>query len=272
MKFNNSIYEVTTFRKESSYSDQRHPDEIEFTDDIREDLKRRDFTINAIAFSPIKNDLVDRFNGLEDLHNHILRSVGEASRRFNEDGLRVWRGMRFLSRLEFSVDPDTAKALSEFAKDWSTLAAKERIIAELEKLVSSQNPDYGLSFIENLPSINQYQDSEVRLAYLCKEVPEIFKLILKKETRKRIAALIKYDFNLDNANFTVKDLAISGIDIMELGPRGEAIGNLQEQLKGIVIDFKRLNKKTRLLNVAKELLSGVEESTIREKIKAGLFN
>ncbi len=272
VKFKDNIYEVTTFRKESNYSDQRHPDKIEFTDDIRKDLKRRDFTINAVAFSPIKNDLVDSFGGLEDLHNRILRTVGDPEQRFREDGLRVWRAMRFLARLEFAIETKTAKAIQKYTTKWSTLAAKERIITELEKLVSSVNPDYGLSFIEGLPKINKQNNAEIRLAVLCQEVPEVFELVLKKETRKRIENLIKYNFNLDNANFSVKDLAVTGIDIMELGPRGEAVGNLLEQLKEIVIDFKRLNKKVRLINVAKELVNGVEEATVREKIKAGLFN
>jgi len=138
VKQEDQLYEVTTFRKEAVYTDSRHPDQIEFTNDIRVDLKRRDFTINAIAFSPIKNDLVDSFQGLEDLHNRILRTVGDPHKRFREDGLRVWRAMRFLSQLEFAIDLSTGKALQSHTRNPLQLAAKERIFIELEKLLASK--------------------------------------------------------------------------------------------------------------------------------------
>jgi len=272
VKLEGEIYEVTTFRKESGYSDNRHPDQIEFTDDIREDLKRRDFTINAIAFSPIKNDLVDSFHGLEDLHNRILQSVGNPNKRFNEDGLRVWRGMRFLSQLEFAIGIDTGKAMKKFAEDSLQLAAKERIIIELQKSLAGCNPDYGLSFIEGLPPLNKHKNRDVRLAALCQEKPQFKELLLKKETRKKVENLIKYDLDIEKANFTVKDLKITGIDIMEIGPRGEDIGIVLDKIKDIVLEFKRINKKDRLLKIAKEMVAGVAEETIKEKVRTGLYN
>ena len=126
--------EVTTFRRESGYSDHRRPDHVDFTDDLTEDLARRDFTVNAIAWEP--NGLTDPFGGQEDLKNHLIRCVGDPDRRVEEDALRVIRGLRLAAQLGFDLHPDTAAAIRRHIPDLS-LVAWERISAEFLRLICS---------------------------------------------------------------------------------------------------------------------------------------
>lgn len=125
--------EVTAFRRESGYSDSRHPDTVTFVTDIREDLRRRDFTVNAMAYTA-ESGLIDPFGGQADLQNRQLRCVGDPRRRFSEDALRLLRGVRFAATLGFSVEPCTAAALHGERKRLRDIAA-ERVSAELIKLV-----------------------------------------------------------------------------------------------------------------------------------------
>lgn len=125
--------EITTFRTEGSYSDGRRPDWITFTPSLIEDLSRRDFTVNAMAFSP-EEGLIDPFDGQADLQRGQLRCVGEPAKRFSEDALRILRCLRFRSTLGFSIHPDTALALNETAPRLK-LVSEERIGAELKKLL-----------------------------------------------------------------------------------------------------------------------------------------
>jgi len=129
--------EITAYRKEGIYSDHRHPDNVEFTRDIREDLKRRDFTVNAIAYNHLEG-FVDIFGGMEDIENKIIRCVGEAENRFREDALRIVRGIRFASVLGFEIDPSTAKAMDKLRADLKFVAA-ERITEEFKKLICGKN-------------------------------------------------------------------------------------------------------------------------------------
>ena len=121
--------EITTFRREGSYRDNRHPDWVEFVPDIREDLARRDFTVNAIAYSPSRG-YVDPFGGRADLQSGILRCVGEPERRFREDALRILRGMRFAARFGFLPEPATLDAMIGLAPLTDALA-RERVYQEL---------------------------------------------------------------------------------------------------------------------------------------------
>ncbi len=121
--------EVTTFRIDGSYSDGRHPDNVSFTPDIREDLSRRDFTINAIAYSP-ERGYTDLFGGVNDLDARIIRCVGDPSKRFHEDALRILRALRFASVLGFEIEPETARAVHECRGLLSRIAL-ERITQEL---------------------------------------------------------------------------------------------------------------------------------------------
>lgn len=132
-------YEVTTFRIDGEYEDNRHPKEVEFTANLVEDLKRRDFTINAMAYNDCEG-IVDIFGGLEDIERGIIRCVGSAADRFDEDALRILRAVRFSAQLGFTIDPDTWKAAGENAEKLNNISA-ERIRVELNKLLLSNHPD-----------------------------------------------------------------------------------------------------------------------------------
>ena len=130
-------YEVTTYRIDGKYEDSRHPKSVEFTSNLVEDLKRRDFTINALAYHP-RAGLVDICGGAEDLARGVVRCVGEPERRFREDGLRILRALRFASVLGFTIEPETAAAIHRCAELLRYLAA-ERVLSELTKLLCGQN-------------------------------------------------------------------------------------------------------------------------------------
>ncbi len=125
--------EITTYRVDGGYSDHRHPDEVRFTRSLREDLRRRDFTMNAMAYSP-RTGVVDPFGGQADLAAGVVRCVGEPNRRFQEDALRILRGLRFASVLGMSVHPDTARAARDNRALLAAVAA-ERVRSELTKLL-----------------------------------------------------------------------------------------------------------------------------------------
>lgn len=129
--------EVTTFRIDGEYADNRHPDGVSFTRSLSEDLKRRDFTVNALAYSD-SSGLIDLYNGLNDIENKIIRTVGEAEKRFNEDGLRIMRALRFASTLNFTIEEETKNAIHK-QKDLLKNISVERISVELNKLLLGDN-------------------------------------------------------------------------------------------------------------------------------------
>ena len=132
-------YEVTTYRVDGEYEDHRHPKEVTFTASLEEDLKRRDFTINAMAYNP-ETGLVDIFEGIEDLNKKIIRCVGDPNARFDEDALRILRAIRFSAQLGFEIDAATKDAMTEKAETLKDVSA-ERIRVELVKLLVSAHPE-----------------------------------------------------------------------------------------------------------------------------------
>lgn len=132
-------YEVTTYRIDGEYEDNRHPKSVEFTDNLVLDLQRRDFTINAMAYND-EVRLVDVFGGMRDLNRHLIRCVGDPKERFTEDALRMLRAVRFSAQLDFPIEPATADAIRELAPNLSHISA-ERIQAELVKLLTSNHPE-----------------------------------------------------------------------------------------------------------------------------------
>lgn len=133
-------YEVTTYRIDGEYTDSRHPKDVVFTANLIEDLKRRDFTINAMAYNP-KDGIVDAFDGITDLNQCIIRCVGDATERFGEDALRMLRAVRFSAQLGFCIAQDTQEAIRILAPNLKRISA-ERIQVELVKLLLSNHPDY----------------------------------------------------------------------------------------------------------------------------------
>lgn len=140
---NHIPYEITTFRSDGAYSDSRHPESVSFVADVKEDLSRRDFTINAMAYNEA-DGLIDLFGGCEDLKNGVIRAVGNPDIRFKEDALRIMRALRFASQLGFKLEAETARAALENKALLDNISS-ERIYSELEKLLCGDNALFVLS-------------------------------------------------------------------------------------------------------------------------------
>ena len=138
VKHGGELYEITTFRTEGAYSDGRHPDHVAFVPDVKEDLARRDFTINAMAYNA-EEGLIDPFGGQNDLAVGIVRAVGEPQRRFEEDALRILRLYRFAARFSFSIDPATGQAARALCRHLDCVS-EERIAEELSRLLAAPAP------------------------------------------------------------------------------------------------------------------------------------
>ena len=167
------LYETTTFRTEGAYSDGRHPDAVCFVPDVREDLARRDFTINAMAYSA-EEGLIDPFGGRDDLAAHLVRAVGEPERRFEEDALRILRLYRFAARFGFAIDPATGAAARALGPHLDCVSA-ERIQEELLKLLAAPRPGRYLEpavLAVVLPELEPEKQPE-QFAELCRTIDRI---------------------------------------------------------------------------------------------------
>ena len=160
VRYNHASYEVTTFRLDGKYSDQRHPDSVQFIDRINEDLQRRDFTINALAMDK-EGKIIDLFAGKQDLAQKIIRTVGNGYERFSEDPLRIIRALRFSSQLGFAIEAETLKAIHQVKDQIETLAV-ERITKEFTKLFAGSFVHYGIDYLKStsiykyLPILSEY--------------------------------------------------------------------------------------------------------------------
>lgn len=157
-------YEVTTYRVDGTYEDHRHPDSVNFTTNLKEDLKRRDFTINAMAYND-EDGIIDIFSGKEDLEKGIIRAVGNPDERFSEDALRIMRAVRFSAQLGFNVEEETLKEMEHHSKELENVSA-ERIYSELTKLLASEHPEKILTAYETkmtsifLPEFDRMMETE----------------------------------------------------------------------------------------------------------------
>ncbi len=140
--------EVTTYRSEAKYSDKRHPDEVKYAKTLEEDLSRRDFTVNAMAMTD-KKEITDLFDGQKDLKKKIIRTVGDANERFEEDALRMLRALRFAATLDFQIEEKTAEAIKKNAL-WLEVVSKERVRDELVKIIMSENSAQGIELLRQL--------------------------------------------------------------------------------------------------------------------------
>jgi tRNA nucleotidyltransferase (CCA-adding enzyme) len=198
--------EVTTFRGEGAYTDARRPDHVVFGVPLVEDLARRDLTVNAMAYDPARDVIVDPFGGQADLAARRLRAVGDAVERFTEDGLRVMRAVRFCAQLEFDLDPETeagiGPALPSLAK-----VSRERVSDELRKLLGTRSPSRGLvpavrskiieTILPEVTSINAERvdraSERTRLAalMLCLASPDAPPAMLDRKVQKRVAEILR---------------------------------------------------------------------------------
>jgi tRNA nucleotidyltransferase (CCA-adding enzyme) len=180
------LYEITTFRTEGEYSDTRHPDWVEFVTDVRQDLARRDFTVNAIAYNP-QIGFVDPFGGMQDLEKKVLRAVGEPEKRFREDALRILRGVRFSIRFALTPEEKTLAAMNSCAPLMENLA-RERVCTEICKLLPLINTNQLLCYKTILTQVfpeltpEEGEDLYPQVAALADQLPAVLEL--------RMAALL----------------------------------------------------------------------------------
>lgn len=192
---NHTPYEITTFRTEGPYSDSRRPDNVFFTNCIEEDLKRRDFTVNALAFSK-KNGLIDLFCGLDDLKNKVLRAVGNPKKRFSEDALRIMRALRFASVLGFEIEKETKSAIIEYSYLLDKIAV-ERIYSELMRMAEGDSFDkvlreYYSVFSQIMPEIKL---PEIDITDLKKPIFRLAALFETKDDAAKALHRLKADNN-----------------------------------------------------------------------------
>ena len=193
-------YEVTTYRIDGEYLDGRHPSGVTFTRSLREDLQRRDFTINAMAYSDSRG-LQDCFGGLEDLEKGMIRAVGDPMKRFGEDALRIMRAVRFAAQLGYAVEEETRRAMKTLAPTLSRVSA-ERIAAELEKLLVSPHPEMirmawecGITAVV-LPEFDRCMETEQNNPHHCYSVGEhtIHSLLQARQDRILRLTMLLHDF------------------------------------------------------------------------------
>lgn len=207
-------YEVTTYRIDGEYADGRHPEHVTFTASLLEDLKRRDFTINAMAYSPAEG-LVDEFDGIGDINRRVIRAVGDPVQRFTEDALRMMRAIRFSAQLDYRIDEDTREGIRLLAPNLQKVSA-ERIRVELEKLLLSEHPEelkeaYELGLLRQfLPELSECMECGQNNPHHCLSVGDHILCAVKAARRDKVLrlALLLHDI----AKPQVKTTDENGID------------------------------------------------------------
>ena len=244
------IFEITTYRIEGEYKDHRRPDKVDFTDRLEEDLKRRDFTINAMAYNE-KKGLIDLFGGKEDLNNKIIKTVGNPYDRFNEDGLRMIRAIRFSSKLNFTIEKETLKAIYDKSFIINNISL-ERITDEFTKIILSDKPENIKYLFETklLKYLNiSNEDNIDKLTQFYNEIVILKKI--NKNLEKRLALL---DYIVEKNNINCKSFCNELIYSKKVIKNHNIILTL---LKNIEIDH--LNKVE-----IKKILSGVDRNLLEE--------
>lgn len=207
-------YEVTTYRIDGEYADGRHPEHVTFTASLLEDLKRRDFTINAMAYSPAEG-LVDEFDGIGDINRRVIRAVGDPVQRFTEDALRMMRAIRFSAQLDYRIDEDTREGIRLLAPNLQKVSA-ERIRVEMEKLLLSEHPGelkeaYELGLLRQfLPELSECMECGQNNPHHCLSVGDHILCAVKAARRDKVLrlALLLHDI----AKPQVKTTDENGID------------------------------------------------------------
>jgi tRNA nucleotidyltransferase (CCA-adding enzyme) len=204
-------FEVTTYRTEGDYSDGRRPDYVAFVDNIADDLSRRDLTINAIAYDPVNDQIVDPFGGLKDLNDKVIKAVGDPNERFSEDGLRTMRVARFAARLGFQVDPGTEQAISNNL-DVLSKVSKERMRDELTKTLMTRSPSTGLNILLKTGALAvlgpAFSSSSMAQAF-----PAVDSSHGSMETK---VAILLHSLQVPELEATLKDLKFSNLEIKKV--------------------------------------------------------
>ncbi len=255
------VTEITTFRRDGAYTDHRHPDTVRYTRSLREDLARRDFTVNAMAYHPQKG-LFDPFDGQSDLRNGILRCVGEATIRLQEDALRILRGVRFASTLGLTVEPATAEAIHRTAPLLRQIAA-ERVTTELVKWIIGAGVEQTcVDFADVLAVVlGESADFSVKINTLPSSAPARLAALYAKAETADVAALTER-LRLDKATADTVILLHRYLPHLWSKSRGDLKRFLGQQGEEI----------TRLLLSMQAAMYGVPDlnTTVSEWLKAGV--
>lgn len=188
------IVEITPFRTDGEYKDFRHPDKVIYTDDILLDLSRRDFTINSIAYNPISNEIIDPFLGIDDIKHRTIKCVGDAESRFNEDGLRILRMIRFSAQLDFNIESNTLMAAMNKRHVLENIA-KERIRDEFSKILMSKDiikPFIYMNKIDILQYISPYLKQSVNVKQNGCHAYDVFEHLIRS-----LQCAVDKDYSLD---------------------------------------------------------------------------
>ena len=241
-------YEVTTYRIDGEYEDGRHPKEVQFTSNLTEDLKRRDFTINAMAYSKDRW-LIDEFGGMQDLQRKIIRCVGDPWQRFGEDALRILRAVRFAAQLGFEIEENTKKAIVELAPTLSKISA-ERIQTETVKLLMSDRPemwrsvyDLGITRII-MPEFDEIMETPQNTPHHMYNVGEHTLKALSLTEKDRILRLTMLLHDIGKASMRTTDA--NGVDHFKgHGPAGKEIA--KKILRRLKFDNDTIAQVTHLI-------------------------
>ncbi len=261
---NHTGYEVTTYRIDGEYKDGRHPESVEFSAKLVDDLKRRDFTINAMAYNE-SNGFVDEFNGIEDLNNHVIRCVGNPIERFSEDALRMMRAIRFSAQLGFDIDSKTYAAIVELAPTIRQVSM-ERVQVELAKTIMSDNPFYvkqyeqtgllreNLSYMDEILSGKLVKNAMAMLKYAPKSTVLRYAAIFNMGEPDRVKAELKA-LKLDNytVDTVTKLVAYSKDTIEENEPAvREAVHKYGKELLALMFENEeaRINTKEEIVGIS----------------------
>ena len=260
--------EVTTFRTESGYNDQRHPEHVHFVSSIQDDLRRRDLTINAMAYQPLKESLIDPFDGRKDLDLRQIRTVGNPLHRFEEDALRPYRCFRFMSQLGFGLQLDLREALKQLSNIQQP--AIERIRYEMERMLMGRYWSAGVSAMTltgwldhfgisiDVHSIPQLpHDRLFRWAWLIShgnfdQLSKIFQF--SKQDIRQMKHILSWNFDEFAILFELSDLAVNTEQLQSLGFQGKDLGAIQSHLLELVRSKMLLNQKDVLLDEAKKII------------------
>ncbi|EJN93761.1 CCA tRNA nucleotidyltransferase [Streptococcus ratti] len=266
---NGHEYEITTFRTEDVYVDYRRPSQVSFVRSLEEDLKRRDFTINAFALNE-RSQVIDKFNGLADLGQKRLRAVGNAAERFNEDALRIMRGLRFTASLDFDIEEETFTAMKEHAPLLEKISV-ERSFIEFDKLLLAPYWRKGIDYLivsqayDYLPFL---QDSADKWQKLLKDLPEDFTFTSSEQAWasvllyldiKNIKSFLKSWKTSNDFQKTVEKLLaiyrlrqerqIEKADVYHYGASLLMLVEELRQAQGLVVDFERIKELDAALTI-----------------------
>ena len=228
-------YEVTTYRIDGEYKDGRHPESVEFSAKLVDDLKRRDFTINAMAYNE-SHGFVDEFNGISDLNNKVIRCVGDSVERFSEDALRMMRAIRFSAQLGFEIEQSTYNAIVKLAPSIKQVSM-ERVQVEFLKTILSDNPNY----------IMEYHKTG-----LLKENLQYMDELLAGKYAKNVVAMLKYSKNNTIQRYSA---------VFNMGEPDK----VKAELKALKLDNYTIDTVTKLVKYSKDTIDE-NETAVREAV------